>query len=154
MKEYTEMPISFSQYLTELFDSEKPTFKWEKDSGSQMVAKFKVGNFKYQVDFDRKASKTDWEITFALTTFFDTKKMELTKTGKEFVVFANVIAAIKEFIEKHSPETMYFVADKSLPIREELYRKMLQRFKQELRGKGYDAKETSGNIHKFIITKA
>lgn len=147
------MSKQFKLYLAELFNSEKADFKWEQESATHRAARFKVGNFKYIVEFDRKASATEWEITFALTTFFDTKKMELTKTGNEFAVFANVIAAIKDFIAKEKPETMYFVADKSLPIRDELYRKLLQRFKSELASEGFDVKEVSSSIHKYLITK-
>jgi hypothetical protein len=151
--EYREYAGIHEATLSELFDSGAAEHEWDTEGVAHMNAKFAVEKRKYQVDFDRKANGLDWEVKFALVTFFDTKKTELTRTGNEFQVFAKVVSIIKEFITKNSPKTLYFTADKDVPSRDDTYAKLLKYFTDELLSMGYTTRRESSTINKFVITK-
>lgn len=128
--------------LNELFDS-PAKWKWNSKTSNSMGATFQIGKQRYQVGFDKwstdyfsssKKHQDVWEIAFLL----DQGSVEFgnTGTGNEFVVFATVIAIIKEWIKKVKPELFIFEGDKGLG-KEKLYKKMVGYLAKSIKGLGY-----------------
>jgi hypothetical protein len=144
---------SFKQFLNEFLDR-KIEINWEEEDGAQL-AKFHTGEHNYQVEFTQKANKVDWEVKFALVTFFGTRRAEELKTGSEFVVFSGVVTAVKEFLEQKKPKVLYFAADdKEQFFKDKFYVTLLKRFEKDLKEVGYAVTEEKLNtIHKYVMKR-
>jgi len=118
--------IKKSKHIDEALESSYP---YERMS-SHRYSFVTDSGVRYRVFF----SGTDFvEVIFASTeTDDDGWKASLTGTGDSLKVFGTVIKIIKDFIEIHQPETLYFTAEKDEPSRIKLYKTLLSRVDKEL----------------------
>lgn len=145
--------VSFKEFLAELLDK-KLEIKWEEEDNKK-IAKFSANGHNYEVEFEQKANKVDWQVRFALVTFFQVHRADELKTGGEFVVFSGVVAAVKEFLETNKPKVLYFAAeDEEQFFKDKFYATLLKRFSKELSEIGYTVTEQKlSSIHKYVMKK-
>ena len=120
----------FRQYIEEAFDKPYPyTYK-----PGIATAKLDDGS-KLEITMNRFGKM--WIISFRRD-----EKTNVTGQGDQMRVFATVIDVIKKFIEKESPEKIFFSAEKNeddKDSRQKLYSKLIKRFANKM---GYNSKET------------
>lgn len=140
--------MKIKEILTELFNAVSP-FKWVKSTKTHAMAKFKVGDIGYDVDFSAGLGN-DWEFIFQAVvqksvrrigtgkTTIPQKTFKLTGTRSEFIVFATIMKILEEFIVEYKPDSVTWSADKSEESRISLYQMLLTKFKPKLGALGYD----------------
>ena len=141
----------FKQYIEEAFDKPYP-YKMKHDSGWDRytaTAKLNDGS-KFVMTISEIGGAWDVEFTRG-------GKMDLTGEGDQMRVFATVIAIMREFIKKESPDEIAFGAEKEqgnkkdLTSREKLYSRMIKKFAGEM---GYRSSEKSlRNSTVYTLTK-
>jgi hypothetical protein len=151
--------ITFSQYLTELFDA---PLSWEWDrygSGCMFVALFKTpGGIDMKVVFN-ESKLEDGVYDFAFVVNHQslkdkgipvTKGFTINGTGDEFQVFGTVMDVARKFITAKHPLALSFTAQE--PSRKKLYSRFLKLAAKEL--PGYEVHRYSSNVQDiFIIIK-
>ncbi|MCX7593767.1 MAG: hypothetical protein N2235_08405 [Fischerella sp.] len=107
--------------LNEVFDQPYPT-QWQKYSDGYNVY-FEVANGDtVMIQFEEWRGPDVW-----LVAFKRGGSWLQTNTGDEFRIFATVIHAIKEFIQKVNPTYIAFISNKGEGSRSKLYQKIMQR---------------------------
>lgn len=141
--------------LAESLDS-AVEWKWDTKGATRCDASFDIPNKKlnrdvhYVVSFGRLAGSPSWEVKLGLEgKFFGTMHYDTTKSGEEFTVYATALRIMLAFLKEKVPDNVIIV-DKNDPRRLKLYGKMIDKFKTELNGLGYQAQPKESTIH---ITK-
>lgn len=141
--------------LAESLDS-AVEWKWDTKGATRCDASFDIPNKKlnrdvhYVVSFDRQAGSPSWAVKLGLEgKFFGTMHYDTTKSGEEFTVYATALRIMLAFLKEKVPDNVIIV-DRNDPRRLKLYGKMIDKFKTELNGLGYQAQPKESTIH---ITK-
>jgi hypothetical protein len=129
--------------LYEILDK-KFDFKVLEDSSNVYEVETKIGDRIIQFTaehWNTPENKHRWDVEFSEEVTRMVGKVQtvnrthkLTRSGKEFEVFAFIKQCMENLIEKHHPDVIKFSADKesSKENRASLYQKMIKRF-----AKGY-----------------
>jgi len=136
-KEFLRISISRPKKqpaMAEAFD--KPySLKWEKSEYGDIDALAKLPDGSpLSIMFNlADMSENDWGVEF-----YRNNSQEVTGEGDAYRVFATVLTAIRQFIKKKKPDTIFFTAvkeDDPTGSREKLYDKLVQRYST---GLGYN----------------
>lgn len=113
----------------EVLNSDIP-YAWIFNTESIGEADFQIGKYNYTVSFHDYNHENEWDVEFAQTVRDpETNDLyyqnhDLTKTGNEFLVMANVINICKEWFNQHEATSISMSA--SIPSRRSLYTKLLK----------------------------
>lgn len=118
--------------LTELFDS-RVEYTWEESSSSKWVGDFGVNGYLYRIDICRDHDYTfgeGWDFSFAMELGSGRGVSSVVRDGSSIMstgsaprVFACVLRAMGDFIDRVDPEYLAFSAQEG--SRRSLYRRMV-----------------------------
>ena len=147
--------------LYELFTGSSAASYVLKQHDDEYVGEFTIEDHKYQVYFecqDDSTEKSRWDFSFALTHTIQTKNGPYNKrefgdsgTGNAFIVYATVVAVLREFINKVKPGIIDFEghkADSGSGNKAGLYDRMMRKLGAEAQQMGYTPITLSQNSSK------
>ena len=142
--------------LQELLNTKFTDIKIIHDNEDEYDVEAKIGERKILFTASNFVTNdTIWEVDFSEETTGDDEYKRhtyaLTKSGKEFAVFAFIKQCLEQLITKRRPETIKFTADKiGSENRASVYEKMIKRF-----AKGYTLKVNDDGSRqvKFTLEK-
>jgi hypothetical protein len=83
-------------------------WKWETSIGREQIAKFGIEGVDYNVVFFRNSEGVT-SVEFSITRKnLNASLYGKTNTGNEYAVFGTVIAIIKDYVQRNSPNALYF----------------------------------------------
>lgn len=99
-------------------------------SRSTFLVKGQIGPRQIEVEISDANGDDHWEISFGEIKTNGRKTYDLTNNGKEFEVFALVKSAIEEFIQRYTPEFLYFTSENEEGnTRTKTYERLINKFK-------------------------
>jgi hypothetical protein len=142
---------AFDGELTETFDQPYP-ITWEKGDFADYDALAKMPDGKYLHVMFNNEGDGEFHIHF-----YRNNSQEVTGEGDAQRIFATVLTAIQQFVEKEDPQRLVFSASKEVDpgqksqSRAKLYDKMVQRYAKSL---GYRAfRAETNNIVRYELSK-
>lgn len=131
------------KYLTELFQ-EKKDFRVTKKGNDEFLASFEVGKEKYNFSAAFFEDIEKWEVFFEVVGNSDPMTVS-GKLGKKAIeVYSYVITLMKYFLREYEPQEVLMKGAE--PEQDEMYEKLVKRFKKELSRMGYSAEEEAHGI--------
>jgi hypothetical protein len=147
--------------LLEILNTKFTDAKVSVDNDEEYEVSAKIGDRVIRFGAEKYPTHTQfelypdlWEIAFSEEDDGDElnhKKYDLTKSGKEFEVFAFIKQCMEHLIEKRKPGTIKFTADKiGSEGRADVYEKMLKKF---LKGYKITKMDDGSRQVKFTLEK-
>lgn len=142
-----------NEFLTEAFDQPYP-LQWERSEYGDVDANAKLPDGNYLNIMFNSEGDDEWQVEFHRNN-----SQEVTGEGDAQRIFATVLAAIQQFIQKEQPWRIIFSASKdnwekqqqNSESRAKLYNRLVQRY---ARAWGYDEyAEDHGDQVTYELTK-
>jgi len=125
--------------LDEILNTKKlPSWHDRSQDGFSIIdAEYSEGSDIVRVRFKRFRPDPEWTVSFSRNN-----EIKLTGEGSSFLILANVIEIIREFVKTRRPIAMSLSADLSEPSRVSLYRKLVAMLSREFPDYSHDIRKT------------
>lgn len=150
--------MRFKYFIDESFNKVK-NYELTRNTLVSKHYKFYIDNMEYIVLFNRDSiedEESDWDCAFRFITDDDDEaKFKVTNTGNYMIVFATVIAIMKDFLKTFDNliSKIGFTASIDEPSRVKLYDAMILKFKSSFPILYFKREYTTGSDVLYTISK-